>query len=78
MNGNRFPQKYEAAVRWFVKAAEKGNPKAQYNLGYCYENGIGIVSNRDEARSWYEKAAEKGNSDAIKALERFSSEDLPF
>ncbi len=78
MNGNRFPKNYEIAINLFAKAAEQGSHKAQFNLGYCYENGLGVISNRDEARCWYEKAAESGHSDAKKALERFSSEDLPF
>ena len=78
MHGNGVSIDYETAIGLFVKAAKNGNFKALYNLGYCYENGIGIVSNRDEARGWYEKAAEKGNAEAIKALERFSTEDLPF
>ena len=78
MKGNGVSQDYAAAIRLFAKAAKNGNPKAQYNLGYCYENGIGLISNRDEARCWYEKAAESGHSGAKQALERFSSEDLLF
>ena len=78
MNGNNFSINYEKAIDLFVKAAEQGNLKSQYNLGYCYEKGIGVISNRDNARMWYQKAAERGHSDAKKALERFSSEDLPF
>ena len=30
---------YSEAVKWYRKAAEQGNAKAQYNLGSCYYNG---------------------------------------
>lgn len=66
----------EKAIDMFDTAAKKGNPKAQYNLGYCYENGIGTISDRLKARYWYEKASERGHLAAKKALERF--DDLPF
>lgn len=32
-------QNYAEAVKWYRKAAEQGNAKAQYNLGSCYYNG---------------------------------------
>lgn len=58
----------ELAVVWYVKAAEKGNDKAQYLLDYCYENGYGVNKDLVMARHWYEKAAERNNIEAEKAL----------
>ena len=52
------------AVKWYCKAAERGNSHAQYKLGYMYENGRGVESDDAEAVSWYRKAAEQGNADA--------------
>ena len=69
---------YLEAIDWYMRAAEQDSPQAQFNLGECYEYGYGVMSNRDKAREWYEKAAEKGLASAIKALERFKTEDLPF
>ena len=69
---------YIEAIDWYMRAAEQDNPQAQFNLGECYEYGYGVMANRDKAREWYEKAAEKGLTSAIKALERFKTEDLPF
>ena len=37
---------------------------AQYCLGFCYENGIGIPENKEEAAKWYREAAERGHADA--------------
>jgi TPR repeat protein len=37
---------------------------AQYQLGVCLENGIGVAKNEIEAMEWYEKAAEQGHDEA--------------
>ncbi len=61
-------QNYAEAVSWYCKAVEQGNADAQFELGYCYENGLGVVENEIEAVKWYRKAAEQGNADAQNSL----------
>ena len=46
----------------FRKAAEQGNAKAQFELGYCYHFGEGVAKNDVESAKWYRKAAEQGNA----------------
>jgi TPR repeat protein len=41
--------------------AERGDAKAQYNLGVCYKNGEGVAKDKVEAVKWYRKAAEQGS-----------------
>ena len=48
------------AMRWYRKAADQGNAIAQYNLGWMYENGRGVVQDDAEAMQWYRKAADQG------------------
>lgn len=48
------------AVKWYTKAAEQGLPRAQCNLGVCYENGNGVEKNLEEAVKLYTKAANQG------------------
>ena len=48
--------------------AEMGDATAQYNLGYCYENGKGAAMDYVEAVKWYRKAAEQGDSYAQYSL----------
>ena len=37
---------------------------AQYQLGWCYENGLGVERNIQIAVRWYEKSAAQNNTDA--------------
>ncbi len=50
--------------------AEKGDAKAQFELGLKYEYGLGLSRDKGEALRWYLKASEKGNVDAKGALAR--------
>jgi len=58
------------AYHWYRKAAETGDPNAQYNLGLIYSKGRGIRPNIIEARKWYKKSADQGNDNADQALLR--------
>lgn len=54
----------EKAHQIFLIEAEKGNHKAQYNLGVMYINGWGTSQDFNEAFKWYRLTAEQGNADA--------------
>jgi TPR repeat protein len=56
------------AVRWYKKAAERGNAAAQYHLGARYTLGRGVQKDEVEADRWIRRAAEQGNVDAIRFL----------
>ena len=55
------------AVKWYRKAADRGNPRAQLNLrqiaalGFMYSRGVAAPADCAEAVKWCRKAAEKGN-----------------
>lgn len=55
--------KYKA-VNYWTKAANNGNVEAQYNLGLCYSQGLGVPINKKKAFDWYLAAAQRGNRDA--------------
>ncbi|KAG4301539.1 hypothetical protein PCANB_001815 [Pneumocystis canis] len=61
-------QSDKKAYLWAKKAAEKGFTKAEYVIGYYLEVGIGVKSNRVEAKIWYKRAAKKGLVRAIEKL----------
>jgi TPR repeat protein/transglutaminase-like putative cysteine protease len=48
------------AFALFQRAAAQGNTNARYQLGVCYENGIGVVANLDQAVLAYQRAAQGG------------------
>lgn len=50
---------YTQAAACYRVAAEKGHAEAQFCLGSCYENGIGVVKSHAEAMKWYELAAQQ-------------------
>lgn len=53
-------EEYEDAVKCYKEAAAKGYDYAQFALGHCYEEGLGIAKDAKEAVKWYRKAAEQG------------------
>ena len=65
---NGVEKNYEEAVKWYKKAAEKGDDWAMRKLGWCYENGEGVEKNYEEAVKWYKKAAELSDTDAKAAI----------
>ena len=60
----------EVESKFCRMAAEQGHAEAQYQMGFFYDCGIGIRSDKDEALKWYSKAAEQGYADAIEELKK--------
>ncbi len=54
--------KYHEAIKWFTKAADQGDTKAQINLGVMYIDGKGVKKDKRIAFEWFTKAAEQGNA----------------
>ena len=61
-------QEFDKAVPILKQAAKLGNAESQYNLGYCYQAGIGVEQNSEKAIEWYSKSAEKGFNDGLYAM----------
>ncbi len=54
---NKTNYNHRKAVYWYTQAAEKGHPRAQYNLGYIYSHGLGLRKDHKLGMYWYRKAA---------------------
>lgn len=61
---------YTQAVPKLKAAADKGNKKAQYRLGRCYEKGRGVSKNLQMAFQLYTKAAAQNHAKSQYALGR--------
>ena len=46
------------------REAEQGDAISQFNLGWMYDNGQGVIQDYKEAVKWYTKAAEQGLDEA--------------
>ena len=60
--------KYAIALKELRPLALKGHARAQYNLGFMYDEGRGVPLSRIEAAKWYRKAAEQGYAKAQRSL----------
>jgi TPR repeat protein len=65
VKGRGVPIDFAEAIKWYRKAAEQGDSRAQTNLGYMYNKGFGVPQDFTEAAKWYRKADEQGGPDAL-------------
>ena len=62
--GEKLPSDwYEGFILW-GKIAQTGDPKALFNIAYCYFTGEGTVKDINKAIEYYEKSAQNGIADA--------------
>jgi uncharacterized protein len=61
------------AVRWWRKAAQKGDAKAEYNVGSSYAEGRGVRANKRVAAIWFRKAVSHGHKKAARELSALES-----
>ena len=48
------------AAQWLRRAAEQGEPGAQFLLGHLYMQGLGLPKDAREGTAWIRKADERG------------------
>lgn len=54
------PRDPAKAEKWWLKAAEQGDARAQTHLGFLYRGGYGVPEDGAEAEKWFRRAAEQG------------------
>jgi len=59
--GEGIKQNVQLGFNWFSKAAEGGDPSAQYFLSKFYKAGIGTRTDDDEAMRWLRRSATAGH-----------------
>ena len=57
-------QHYATAMRAWYDLAAAGDAQAQHNIGYLYEEGLGVTQQYDAAMEWYRRAADGGLAEA--------------
>ena len=53
---------YAKALPLYRPLAANGDPSAQVNLGYMYDEGLGVPRDFGEAVKWYRRAADQGDA----------------
>jgi uncharacterized protein len=61
-------QNFANALKEWRLLAEQGNADAQFDLGFRYSNGTGVLQDYAEAVKWYRLSAEQGNANAQYSL----------
>ena len=51
------------AAYWYEKAAMQGHTRAQWLIGACYLQGIGVNKDVEKAENWLLKSAQSGDTD---------------
>lgn len=76
--GEGSEQNDSTAFDWYVKAAKMGHPLAALVVGICYNNGIVVAQDADEAAMWLFRASLKGDLEAYQALsDYYEAHDTP-
>ena len=79
MKGEGVEKDEAKGASMYLKSAEQGYANAQYEIGKCYCEGIGVGKNYVEGRAWLKKAADQGQEDAIAYLAVLDAEPpAPF
>jgi TPR repeat protein len=67
------------AIKYYLDAAERGQAAAMVDLGYMFEQGLGVPKNLATALVWHERAAGLGHAGAMIHLGRLSEDgrDVP-
>lgn len=73
---NRGPTEAAQAAALFRRAAEQHNALAEYDLGYCYDKGIGVPKDRDQAYTMYRRAAVDAADDGLRNLAQGGASNL--
>lgn len=76
-SNNAFLRKYNCSLSKIEGAASRGDPDAQYALGYMYFYGIGTVRDTRAAKLWIRRATAQGQPLAIKATHILNYREYP-
>jgi TPR repeat protein len=64
--GNHFPTDIKKANYWLERAAESGNPDAQYHLAHYLRSGeFDWTPAPEQAEQWFQKALDQGHPEAL-------------
>ncbi len=79
-SGESVLKDYKEAVKWWSKAADQGNSRAQFLLGWMYASGTGVLKDYVTAYAWWSlgefNGDEGGNERRDKIAEKMTPEQI--
>lgn len=72
-NSNYEKGDFEKSIPYLLEAANRGNARAQYSLGYMYQKGEGVNQDIDKAKEYYQLSAKQGHVKAKSALKKLGN-----
>ena len=69
---------YKKAIKWFSKAADKGHPRAFFELGKMYWLGCGVIKNDPKAIEYLTLAANYKLPEVLEEIKPFLAEDYSY
>jgi hypothetical protein len=66
--GYYLPQNCAKAAFWVERAADEGNPAAEYNLGLRYRGGDGVAVDEVRSAQWLQRASKQKYAPGREAL----------
>ncbi len=70
---NRGPAEAARITSLFRRAADRHNAVAEYDLGYCYERGVGVPADAVQAYVWYQRALADTQDKALQSIAKDSA-----
>jgi len=67
-NGESVPRDYQRALALYCQAAQRGDSRAFFNIGWMFLNGRGVARDEAAAVMWLRKAAAHGVPQAVNLL----------
>ncbi|NIA67234.1 sel1 repeat family protein [Pelagibius litoralis] len=77
VGGFGLARNFPEAVAWYRRAAERGDPVAQMNLGDLYAKGQGVKRDAVRAFAWLSLAAEQGRDWAARQRDALAETMTP-
>lgn len=65
---------YQESASLLMPLAQKGNPEAQYALGYQFFYGLGVKRDKTQGFFWMQQSAMQGYKPAREALTRLTDD----
>ena len=77
LSGKGVKQDHKLAYNWYSRATRQRNSFAQANLGWLFENGLGVKKDLVQAYIWFSISLHNGYEGGTEGLQRLGARLTP-